>query len=51
MLSPETYKTIFVWFYLNSRPEVFCKEAVLRNFPKLTRKHLNGSPFLKNFQV
>ena len=29
--------TILVWYYLSSRPEVFCEKAVLRNFPKLTR--------------
>ena len=43
--------TIFVWFYLSSRPEVFCKEAVFRNFPELTRKHPGGSVFLKKFKV
>ena len=43
--------TTFVWFYLSSRSEVFCKEAVFRNFLKLTGKHLGESVFLKNFQV
>ena len=43
--------TIFVWFYLQSRPELFCEEAVFRNFRKLTGKHLGRSVFLKNFQV
>ena len=32
--------TIFVWYYLSSRPEVFCRRAALKNFPKLTVKHL-----------
>ena len=31
---------IFVWYYLSSRPEVFRKKIVLRNFSKLTGKHL-----------
>ena len=29
----------------SSRPEVFCKNGVLRNFVKLTRKHLCQSLF------
>ena len=32
--------TIFVWYYLSSRPEMFCRRVVLRNFPKLTGIHL-----------
>ena len=40
---------MFVWFYLSSRPEVFCKEAVFRNFLKLTGKHLGGGVFFKKF--
>ena len=27
-------------FFRSSRPEMFCKEAVLRDFPKFTGKHL-----------
>ena len=27
-------------FYRSSRPEVFCKKGVLRNFGKFTGKHL-----------
>ena len=43
--------TIFVWCYLSSRLEVFCKKAVFINFPKVTGKYLCGSVFLKNLQV
>ena len=27
-------------FYISSRPEVFCKKCVLRNFGRFTGKHL-----------
>ena len=30
----------------SSRPEVFCKKGVLKNFVKFQRKHLSGSLFL-----
>ena len=43
--------TIFVWYYLSSRPKVFCGRAVLTNFPKLTEKHLCQSVFLNILQV
>ena len=33
--------------YRSSRPEVFCKKGVLRNFAKFTRKHLCQSLFFK----
>ena len=33
----------------SSRPKVFCKKAVLRDFAKFTRKHLCQSLFLKKF--
>ena len=33
-------------FNRSSRPEVFCKKAVLRNFAKFTRKHLSWVSFL-----
>ena len=34
----------------SSRPEVFCEKVVLKNFGKLTRKHLCQSLFFnKNF--
>ena len=38
-------ENIFKWFLTtnicrSSRPEVFCKKSVLRNFAKFTRKHL-----------
>ena len=32
-------------FFRSSRPEMFCKKAVLRDFPKFTRKHLFQSLF------
>ena len=32
--------------YRSSRPEVFCKKGVLKNFAKFTRKHLCQSLFL-----
>ena len=35
----------------SSRPEVFCKKDVLRNFGKLTRKHLCQSLFKIKFQA
>ena len=31
--------------YRSSRPEVFCKKGVLRNFAKFKGKHLRQSPF------
>ena len=31
--------------FSSSRPEVFCKNGVLRNFAKLTGKHLRQSLF------
>ena len=36
--------TVFL-FFRNSRPEVFCKKDVLRNFTKLTGEHLCQSLF------
>ena len=33
----------------SSRPEVFCKKGVLRNFTKFTGKHLRQSLFFNNF--
>ena len=39
-------RTIETRIYRNSRPEVFCKKGVLRNFVKFTRKHLCQSLFL-----
>ena len=35
-----------IWSYGSSRPEVFCKNSVLRNFTKFTGKHLCQSLFL-----
>ena len=37
--------TIFVSIYLSSHPEVFCKEAVFRNFLKLTENTWAEVPF------
>ena len=34
------------FFHRSSRPEVYCKKGVLRNFVKLTGKHLCQSLFL-----
>ena len=34
--------------YGSSRPEVFCKKSVVRNFTKYTRKHLYQSLFFNN---
>ena len=36
---------IIIWQAINSRPEVFCKKGVLRNFAKFTGKHLCQSFF------
>ena len=35
----------FVFSFKSSRPEVFCEKGVLRNFTKLTGKHLCQSFF------
>ena len=35
----------FLCIYRSSRPEVFCKKGVLRNFAKITEKHLCQSLF------
>ena len=34
------------YLYISSRPEVFCKKSVLRNFVEFTGKHLCQSLFL-----
>ena len=34
-----------VYMVRSSRPEIFCKKGVLRNFPKFTEKHLCQSFF------
>ena len=36
-------------FFRSSRPEVFCKKSVLRDFAKFTGKHLCQSLFINNF--
>ena len=41
----ETNKYIYRNGYRSSRPEVFCKKGVLRNFAKFTEKHLCQSLF------
>ena len=38
-------------FFRSSRPEMFCKEALLRDFPKFTGKHLCQSPFITKVGV
>ena len=43
--SPECEKGNTRIKYGRSRPEVFCKNGVLRNFTKFTGKHLCQSPF------
>ena len=43
------YEMFFDWMKMserNSRPEVFCKKDVLRNFAKFTGKHLCQNHFL-----
>ena len=43
-----TVKSLSISYYRSSRPEVFCKKGVLRNFAKLTGKHLcQGLFFIK----
>ena len=39
------HKTWSVYSYRSSRPELFCKKVVLRNFAKFTGKHLCQSLF------
>ena len=41
----ELLESLHCWNLRNSRPEVFCKEAVLRSFTKFTGKHLYQSLF------
>ena len=36
--------------YRSSRPEVFCKKGVLKNFAKFTGKHLRHRCFPVNLQ-
>ena len=38
-------KAFFAAIYKNSRPEVFCKKGVFRNFTEFTGKHLCQSLF------
>ena len=38
----------FIFFFRCSRPEVFCKKGVLRNFAKFTGKHLRQRLFIKS---
>ena len=37
-----------IFFFRSSRPEVFCKKGVLRNFVKFTGKHLHQRLFIKS---
>ena len=40
----------FIFIVRSSRPEVFCKKGVLRNFTKFTGKHLCQSPFFNKVE-
>ena len=42
------WKSSVAWICRSSRPEVFCKKAVLRNFAKFTGKHLCQSLLFSN---
>ena len=45
-LRPKILRNPMVHLHIrSSRPEMFCKKEVLRNFPKFTRKHLRQSLF------
>ena len=46
-----TRKTSFRHESRSSRPEVFCKKGVLRNFAKFTGKHLCQSLFFNKVAV
>ena len=39
----------FYFLYTSSRPEVFCKKGVLRNFAKFTGKHFRQGLFFNKF--
>ena len=47
----ESFKTTKMITTLSSRPEVFCRKDVLRNFPKFTWKHLCLVSFLIKLQA
>ena len=51
----EFYYVVKTYFfgnnYRSSRPEVFCKNGVLRNFAKLAGKRLSQSLFLNKVQA
>ena len=38
-------KILFYYTFSSSRPELFCKKGILKNFAKFTGKHLCQSPF------
>ena len=46
-MMPDLIVSCLIWFNRSSRPEVFYKKGVLRNFAKLTGKHLCQSLFFK----
>ena len=46
-----TQKTFFATIYKSSRPEVFCKKGVPRNFAKFTGKHLCHSLYSRNIST
>ena len=47
----ETETQFIRWKLRSSRPEVFCKKVVLKNFAKFTEKHLCQSLFLIKLQA
>ena len=52
MASESEYKYVYCWAWIrSSRPEVFCKKDVLRNFTKFTVKHLSRVSFLIKLQA
>ena len=42
---PFSFNICWNWSYRSSRPELFCKKSLLRNFTKFTGKHLRQSLF------
>ena len=51
MESETVYHNIFLYTFRSSRPEVFCKKGVLKNFAKFTGKHLCQSLLLITLQT
>ena len=44
----QVFQLLHFFTFRSSRPEIFCKKGVLRNFAKFTRKHLCESLFFNN---